>query len=115
MATIGPATCLWRDGRLVGVIDWEDAARGDPLADLANSRLEILWAFGDDAMHDFTRRYAALTPIDGSNLPYWDLYAALRHIPHIRAIAADDAAAEAQLRERHRLFVAQAFERLPAW
>jgi aminoglycoside phosphotransferase (APT) family kinase protein len=109
-----PGNILWRDGRLVGVIDWEDAARGDPLADLANSRLEILWAFGDDVMHDFTRRYTALNPIDVSNLPYWDLYVALRHIPHIRAIGGDDADAEAQLRKRHRLFVAQAFERLPA-
>src|SRR5262249_7766747 len=35
-----PGNLLWRDGALVGVIDWEDAALGDPLADLANSRLE---------------------------------------------------------------------------
>ncbi len=56
-----PGNILWRDGRLVGVIDWEDAALGDPLADLANSRLEIFWAFGGDVMHDFTRRYTALS------------------------------------------------------
>lgn len=109
-----PGNILWRDGRLVGVIDWEDAALGDPLADLANSRLEILWAFGGDAMQCCTDEYTSVAPIDFTHLPYWDLYAALRHIPHIRAIAADDVAAEAQLRERHRLFVAQAFERLPA-
>jgi aminoglycoside phosphotransferase (APT) family kinase protein len=28
-----PDNTLWRDGRLVCVIDWEDAALGDPLAD----------------------------------------------------------------------------------
>jgi aminoglycoside phosphotransferase (APT) family kinase protein len=33
---------LWRDGRIVAVIDWEDAQVGDPLADLANTRLELL-------------------------------------------------------------------------
>lgn len=107
-----PGNILWRDGGLVGIIDWEDAACGDPLADLANSRLEILWAFGADAMQSFTRHYTALSPIDLTRLPHWDLYAALRHIPHIRAIAADDVAAEAQLRERHRQFVTQSFERL---
>jgi aminoglycoside phosphotransferase (APT) family kinase protein len=41
-----PGNILWRDGRLVAILDWEDAAFGDPLADLANSRLEVLWAFG---------------------------------------------------------------------
>ena len=51
-------------GRLVGVIDWEDAALGDPLADLANSRLEILWAFGDEAMERFTREYAVYAPLN---------------------------------------------------
>ena len=49
-----PGNTLWRDGKLVAVIDWEDAALGDPLADLARSRLEVLWAYGGDAMHAFT-------------------------------------------------------------
>lgn len=37
-----PGNILWRDGQLVAVIDWEDAAIGDPLADLANSRYAFL-------------------------------------------------------------------------
>ena len=49
-----PGNILWKVGRLVGVIDWEDAAVGDPLADVANSRLEILWAFGIEAMQAIT-------------------------------------------------------------
>jgi aminoglycoside phosphotransferase (APT) family kinase protein len=36
-----PGNVLWKEDRLVAVIDWEDAALGDPLADFANSRLEI--------------------------------------------------------------------------
>jgi aminoglycoside phosphotransferase (APT) family kinase protein len=52
-----PGNTLWRDGQLMAIIDWEDAQFGDPLADVANSRLEILWAFGIDVMQRFTHQY----------------------------------------------------------
>ena len=109
-----PGNILWRAGRLVGVLDWEDAALGDPLADLANSRLEILWAFSLDAMRQFTHDYSASTaarPLDLTNLPYWDLCAALRPAGRLSDWATDEAA-ERRMRERHHLFVAQAFEQL---
>jgi aminoglycoside phosphotransferase (APT) family kinase protein len=113
-----PGNILWREGRLVGIVDWEDAAFGDPLADIAISRLDLLWAFGADAMERFTREYAAIAPIapiapiDGANLAYWDLCAALRPAGRLGDWASDEAA-EARMRERHALFVAQALERLP--
>ncbi|WP_028920900.1 phosphotransferase [Pseudonocardia acaciae] len=44
---------LVRDGRLTGVLDWENAAVGDPAVDLA-----ALWYLGDD----WARR--VLTPLD---------------------------------------------------
>lgn len=70
---------LWKDGKLVAVIDWEDAVLADPLADLANSRLEVLWTLGQEGMERFTRRYQELAPqIDSTNLPFWDLFNALR-------------------------------------
>lgn len=106
-----PGNILWQDGRLVGIIDWEDAAIGDPLADLAITRLELLWAFGDDAMLSFTQQYATVAPMDFTNLPYWDLCAALRPANQLSEWASD-ADAEARMRERHATFVAQAFERL---
>ena len=106
-----PGNILWRDGRLVGVIDWEDAALGDPLADLAISRLDMLWALDRDAMDRCTEIYAALTAIDLDALPYWDLCAALRPAGRLN-IWASNSAAEVRMRERHRLFVAQAFARL---
>ncbi len=106
-----PGNILWRDGQLVAVVDWEDAKVGDPLADLASSRLEILWAFGIDAIHRFTHHYQAVTPIDCTNLPYWDLCAALRPAFKIAEWAADDIA-EQTMREGHRLFIAQAFDEL---
>ncbi len=72
-----PGNVMWKDGQLAAVIDWEDAAIGDPLADLANCRLELLWMFGADAMRAFTDRYTLVTSTDVTNLPFWELYAAL--------------------------------------
>ena len=106
-----PGNILWRDGQLVAVIDWEDAAIGDPLADVANSRLEILWAFGIDAMQSFTYRYQSMTTIDFTHLPYWDLYAALRPAANIAEWGLDDTT-EKTMREGHRWFIAQALESL---
>jgi len=40
------------------VIDWEDAAIGDPLADIACCRLELRYKFGQEAAQRFTRAYA---------------------------------------------------------
>lgn len=103
---------LWREGGLVAVIDWEDAAFGDPLTDLANGRLEVLWAFGTDAMHEFTRQYQFRMPsIDFTNLPYWDLCAALRPIAKLSDWGLDEMR-EKQMRDRLRWFVSQAFHTL---
>ncbi|HLX57170.1 MAG TPA: phosphotransferase [Ktedonobacteraceae bacterium] len=106
-----PGNILWRDGQLVAVIDWEDAAIGDALADVANSRLEMLWAFGIDAMQSFTHQYQSMTTIDFTNLPYWDLCAALRPVAQIAQWGLDDTT-EKTMRERHGWFVIQAFEKL---
>ena len=65
---------LWRGGQIVALIDWEDAAVGDPLADLAGARVELLWRHGDAVSTEFTQRYAARTGRDLSRLPLWDLY-----------------------------------------
>jgi len=106
-----PGNLLWREERLVAVIDWEDAAVGDPLADLGNTRLELLWAFGRDAMTQFTAIYQSLTTIDFTNLPYWDLCAALRPAGKLGEWGLD-ASTEKTMRERHHGFVTQAFAAL---
>ena len=106
-----PGNILWRDGELAAVIDWEDAATGDPLADLGNSRLEILWAFGVDALDAFTNQYRSLTEVDVTHLPYWDLCAALRPCSKLTNWGLDDVT-EQRMRERHALFVTQALEHL---
>ena len=106
-----PGNLLWRGGQLVAVIDWEDAATGDPLADLANSRLEILWAFGRDAMQQFTTHYQSLIQLEFANLPYWDLYAALKPAFQLSEWAAN-AEVEANMHALHHQFITQAFAAL---
>jgi aminoglycoside phosphotransferase (APT) family kinase protein len=119
-----PGNILWRGDQLAAVIDWEDADFGDPLVDLAVSRLDLLWIFGREAMTSFTRHYLASLAVDTTQLPYWDLYAALRlarlagpdmegwtafFIPFGRA----DITYET-IREHYQYFIEQAFQKLEA-
>lgn len=60
------------------MIVWEDAALGDPLSDVGNTRLELLWAQGEVAMQRFTRHYATETGHTLAGLPFWGLRAARR-------------------------------------
>lgn len=114
-----PGNLIWRDGQLVGVIDWEDAEIGDPLSDLGIARLEMLWAFGREAMRDFTQAYQTLMPhLDYGNLPYWDLFSALRPANQLAdwattwpEIGRPDITL-ASLMQAHRWFVNQAFEQI---
>ncbi len=107
-----PGNTLWRNGRLIAVIDWEDAAIGDPLADLGNARLEILMHHGNGAMDEFTRRYHGLLPqLDLGSLPYWDLYAALRPTGQMNSWGLPEAQLE-QFRAAHRTLVKDALSRL---
>ena len=106
-----PGNILWKNGTLAAVIDWEDAARGDPLGDLANARLELLFFYGPDAPGEFTRRYLAASPIDTTDLPYWDLAVALRPIAPFATMFPDEPTA-ATMRTRHRWFVEQALAAL---
>lgn len=73
-----PGNVLWKNGRIVAVIDWEDAATGDPLFDVANARLEVMWSWGTEAMAVFTDCYVQGSGRDDCTLPYWDLIAALK-------------------------------------
>jgi aminoglycoside phosphotransferase (APT) family kinase protein len=102
-----PGNLLWKDGILTAVIDWEDAAVGDPLADLGNIRLELLWAAGPEAMEQFTDRYQLHSGLALAKLPYWDLVAALRPCGQLGDFGLD-AETEQRWRELHRTFVDEA-------
>ncbi len=108
-----PGNTLWRDGALVCVLDWEDAALGDPVADLANARMELTMVFGAAAADGFTRQYAGLRPeLDLCALPHWDLYAALRHAGRMPGWGLP-AAELTRLQNGHREFTAAALAAAP--
>ena len=106
-----PGNTLWLNGQLTGVIDWEDAGTGDPLSDLGNSRLEMLLTLGIDAMDRFTERYLSMMPIDITDLPYWELCAALRPIAGMPGWGLDDATLHS-MRTGLKTFIDQAFDTL---
>ncbi len=106
-----PGNILWDGGAISGVLDWSEAAVGDPLADLANSRLEILWAYGEEAVEAFTAAYLGLTGVDASDLPWWDLIAALKPCGQLSTWIADPAQ-EARMAAQQRVFARRALEAL---
>lgn len=71
-----PENLLWADGRLSAIIDWEDSALGDPLSDVACTRLELRYLYGIEGMETFTAAYAQRTRVDRRRLSLWQLYVA---------------------------------------
>ena len=115
-----PGNLLWTRSGLLGVIDWEEAEMGDPLADLAVARLDVLWAFGWAAMDRFTDFYRREMNTKTLELPVWDLVAALRPMSklaawatalHARPIGRVDLTTDV-LAEHHQLFVKRALAAL---
>ena len=71
-----PENLLWKNGELAAVLDWEDAAVGDPLSDLAASRVEFRYRFGLEGMQVFTSAYSCHRAIDTTRLALWQIYVA---------------------------------------
>jgi aminoglycoside phosphotransferase (APT) family kinase protein len=74
-----PGNVMWQDGRLAAVLDWEDACVGDPLADLATARVELLCQYGEEATARFTAAYVEAYhevngPLSLEALPVWEVY-----------------------------------------
>jgi aminoglycoside phosphotransferase (APT) family kinase protein len=65
---------LWRDGGLAGLLDWEDACLGDPMAELAAACCDLHSRFGAEAADALACAYAALAPVDRARLSWWDVY-----------------------------------------
>lgn len=73
-----PGNIVWNRGAIAAVIDWETAALGDPMADIATTRLDLPWAFGTMVAEEFTHRYVTMTGRSTATLPVWELVASLR-------------------------------------
>jgi aminoglycoside phosphotransferase (APT) family kinase protein len=78
-----PGNLLWRGGRIVALLDWEDAAIGDPLSDVAGCRQELLWKLGDDAPDAFTLAYERPASVDHRALAGWDRFVATAALEHM--------------------------------
>jgi aminoglycoside phosphotransferase (APT) family kinase protein len=68
-----PGNMLWRRGRLVGVIDWEQPRMGDPVSDVATCRGDLSTLFGPDAADQFVERYQIASGVKVENLRFWNL------------------------------------------
>ncbi|MFX3657633.1 MAG: phosphotransferase family protein [bacterium] len=71
-----PQNLLWRNGAVAAVLDWEDAAVGDPLSDVACTRLELRYLYGSSGMTRFTDAYARHRAVDPWRLALWQVYVA---------------------------------------
>jgi aminoglycoside phosphotransferase (APT) family kinase protein len=112
MGMIGRGISFEKMGRLSGVVSWEDAKIGDPLADLANTRLELFWAFGKEAMGSFTNQYRSIIgEINLTILPYWYLYVACKAASKISRWGLEKGE-EKRKREELNLFSNLAIEKL---
>ena len=102
---------LWKNGRLVGVLDWEDVAVGDPMCDLAGASMELLWQFDQDAADTFVQLYAQRRSVDHHRLALWSIYVGYAglHFMHEWGL---EAGYEAKIRARSKNFVQEAFARL---
>lgn len=72
-----PGNLLWNGDEIAAVLDWEDAALGDPCCDLATARLELAWRSAAGSDDRFTERYRRETQWDSEpRLALWDALAA---------------------------------------
>jgi len=117
-----PGNIVWRDGDIAAVIDWESAALGDPMADVASTRLDLRWIYGTDAAEAFTDRYLTRTGRSTATLPIWELVISLRPAGVLSTWASDmatlgrpDITTETMRIDQH-AFVDDALDRLsPGW
>jgi aminoglycoside phosphotransferase (APT) family kinase protein len=71
-----PGNVLWARGKMQGVIDWVNASRGSPEADVGHCRMNLAYRFGQPAADRFLRLYQALSERREYH-PYWDIVAAI--------------------------------------
>lgn len=82
-----PGNVLWDGGRVVGLIDWEDCALGDPERDLATARVELTLALGEEEATEFRSVYDAGAPhtVDQHRVDLWTVCAAGGMALHVGA------------------------------
>ena len=69
---------LWQEGEISAVVDWEEAACGDPVIDVAYARMNMFLMGLPAAAEEFLRTYEAESGRKAENLGIWELAAAVR-------------------------------------
>jgi aminoglycoside phosphotransferase (APT) family kinase protein len=69
---------LWHANEISAVIDWEEAAYGDPAVDLAYARMNMILMGVPEAADEFLRLYESVRGCRVKNLGFWELAASVR-------------------------------------
>jgi len=98
-----PGNMLWDHGQITAVVDWEEAAFGDPGIDVAYCRMELFLSGLGHVADEFLHTYEGETGQPVANLGLWELAAAAR--PMFSPVGR---ITESPARETFRAFIAQA-------
>ena len=72
-----PGNTIWCRGRLVGIVDWTAAELGDPRADVAQCRVDLIFSHGIEVADAFREDYERLAGRALHDLWYFDLFRGL--------------------------------------
>jgi aminoglycoside phosphotransferase (APT) family kinase protein len=97
---------LWDAQQISAVVDWEEAAFGDPGIDVAYCRMDTVLANSHDAADEFLKFYEAETGKPVANLGLWQLAASIR--PMINPVGW---VSESPAKERFAQFIDDAAQR----
>jgi aminoglycoside phosphotransferase (APT) family kinase protein len=97
---------LWEDGRITAIVDWEEAAYGDPGIDVAYCRMDMCLSGMGYMADEFLKAYEAEMGMRVANLGFWELAAAVRPM-----FAPEGRITESPAKEEIRRFIANARKR----
>jgi aminoglycoside phosphotransferase (APT) family kinase protein len=101
-----PGNILWHGDRIAAIVDWEEAAYGDPAIDVAYCRMEMTLHGIGQVIDEFLHAYEAERGEQVENLVFWELAAAARPM-----FSPTGWITESPAREVFRQFVARARQR----
>jgi len=97
---------LWDKGVISAVVDWEEAAQGDPGIDVAYCRMDMILRGMGEAANEFLAIYEKEMGKPVSNLGFWELAATVRTM-----LTPDGWISESPSKERFVEFVDSAIQR----
>ena len=98
---------LWENEEISAVVDWEEAAHGDPGIDVSYSRMDMILSGMSDAADRFLNAYEKAVNKPVANLGFWELAAGIREMWHPSGWIS-----ESPVKERFEDFIDAAVERI---